>query len=97
MEAISRMAKMASSDNLKKAFEKHLDQTRIQIARVEQAFADTGKAARAKTCEAMKGLIKEASLMMEQLLVAANMAKDTAMECGNHYVAEPAKDIVGLL
>ncbi len=33
----------------------------------------------------------------EQLLVAANMAKDTAMECGNHYVAEPAKDIVGLL
>lgn len=33
----------------------------------------------------------------EQLLVAANMAKETAMECGNHYVAEPAKDIVGLL
>ena len=33
----------------------------------------------------------------EQLLVAANMAKETAMEFGNHYVAEPAKDIVGLL
>ena len=33
----------------------------------------------------------------EQLLVAASMAKETAMECGNHYVAEPAKDIVGLL
>ena len=58
MEAIPKMAKMASSDDLKKAFEKHLDQTRIQITRVEQAFADTGKAARAKTCEAMKGLIK---------------------------------------
>ena len=33
---------------------------------MEQAFADTGKAARAKTCEAMKGLIKEASQMMEE-------------------------------
>ena len=33
----------------------------------------------------------------EQLSMAANMAKETAMECGTHYVTEPAKDLVGLL
>jgi ferritin-like metal-binding protein YciE len=66
MEAIPKMAKLASSGELKKAFEKHLEQTRIHVTRVDKAFADTGKAARAKTCEAMKGLIKEASAMMEE-------------------------------
>ena len=69
IEAIPKMAKMASSDELKKAFENHLEQTRIQVTRVEQAFTDTGKPARAKTCEAMKGLIKEASSMMEEKAV----------------------------
>ena len=32
----------------------------------------------------------------EQLSMAANMAKETAMECGTHYVTEPAKDLFGL-
>jgi len=29
--------------------------------------------------------------------MAVTSAKETAMECGNHYVAEPARDLVGLL
>ncbi len=66
IEAIPKMAKMAKSEELKNAFEKHLEQTIAQATRVEEAFADTGKPARAKTCEAMKGLIKEASSMMEE-------------------------------
>lgn len=33
----------------------------------------------------------------EQLSMAASSAKETAMEYGNHYVAEPARDLVGLL
>lgn len=33
----------------------------------------------------------------EQLAMAANSAKETAIEYGNHYVAEPARDLVGLL
>ncbi len=33
----------------------------------------------------------------EQLSVAVNMAKETVMECGTHYVTEPAKDLIGLL
>lgn len=66
IEAIPKMAKMSSSDDLRSAFEKHLEQTTMQATRVEQAFTVTGKPARAKTCEAMKGLIKEASSLMEE-------------------------------
>ena len=33
----------------------------------------------------------------DQLSMAACSAKETAMEYGNHFVAEPAKDLVGLL
>ena len=29
--------------------------------------------------------------------VAATSMKETAMQCGNHYVAEPARDLIGLL
>ena len=57
-EALPKMAKKASSEDLRQAFEEHLEQTRTQVTRVEKAFAETGKSARAKTCEAMKGLIK---------------------------------------
>ena len=73
VEALPKMAQKASSDDLRQAFEKHLEQTRVQVTRVEQAFADTGKSARAKTCEAMKGLIKEASSMMEEKAAAEVM------------------------
>ncbi|HUP78507.1 MAG TPA: ferritin-like domain-containing protein [Pirellula sp.] len=66
IEALPQMVKKASNEELRQAFEKHLEQTRVQATRVENAFADTGKTARAKTCEAMKGLIKEASSMMEE-------------------------------
>lgn len=50
---------------LAKAFLAHLDQTKGQVERVEGAFADTGKKAKAKKCEAMAGLIEEAGEMME--------------------------------
>lgn len=33
----------------------------------------------------------------EQISMAANSAKDTALEFGNHYMTEPAKDLFGLL
>lgn len=66
VQALPKMAKKASSEELAAAFTKHLEETKIQVERVEKAFEDTGKAARAKTCEAMKGLIEEASSMMEE-------------------------------
>lgn len=65
-KALPKMVKNATSPQLKKAFESHLAETEAHVDRVEQAFEDTGKAARAKTCEAMKGLIEEASGLLEE-------------------------------
>lgn len=66
VEALPKMAGKATSEELKQALEQHLEQTIVQVSRVEQAFTDTGKAARTKVCEAMKGLVKEASAMLEE-------------------------------
>ncbi len=66
LKALPKMVKKANSEELRAAFEKHLGETEVQAERVEQAFEETGKAARAKTCEAMKGLIAEAESMMKE-------------------------------
>lgn len=64
LKALPKMAKKAADETLIAAFEAHLSETEVQVERVEQAFQDTGKAAKAKKCEAMAGLIKEAQEMM---------------------------------
>lgn len=64
VKAIPKMAKKASCEKLTKALEDHLTKTKTHVERVEKAFEDTGKAAKAKKCEALAGLIKEAESMM---------------------------------
>jgi ferritin-like metal-binding protein YciE len=65
-KALPRMAKAASSNELKSAFQEHLEQTKEHIARLEEIFESLGKPAKGKTCKAMKGLIEEGSEMMEE-------------------------------
>src|SRR5688572_13595959 len=66
VKALPKMAKKASSATLSKAFQAHLKETEGHVARVEKAFKDTGKAPKAKKCDAMLGLIEEAKGMMEE-------------------------------
>src|SRR3712207_274237 len=66
MAAMPRIAKKASSEELKMAMQEHMEQTRGQIERLERVFESIGKPAKAKTCEAMKGLIKEAQEMANE-------------------------------
>ena len=63
-KALPKLAKKASCEKLTKALQDHMEQTKEHVERVEKAFEDTGKAPRAKKCEAMAGLIKEAESMM---------------------------------
>lgn len=58
-KALPKMAKTASSPELKAAFEKHLTETEGQVARLEQVFELLGEKARKKPCKAMQGLIAE--------------------------------------
>jgi ferritin-like metal-binding protein YciE len=59
LKALPKMAKAASSDELKDAFEKHLEQTKGHVERLEEVFQDIGETPKGKTCKAMKGLIEE--------------------------------------
>ncbi|TWU01720.1 YciE/YciF ferroxidase family protein [Neorhodopirellula pilleata] len=70
-KALPKMIKSATCEKLTAALEDHLAETEKQIERVTQAFDETGKAAKAKTCEAMKGLITEAEGMLKEEAEAA--------------------------
>ena len=66
LKALPKMAKGASSDELKDAFEKHLEQTKGHVERLEEIFEELGEKPKGKTCHAMKGLIEEGSEILEQ-------------------------------
>ncbi|MGN6163721.1 MAG: YciE/YciF ferroxidase family protein [Flavisolibacter sp.] len=66
-KALPKMKKAATSDELANAFEQHLTVTQGHIERVEQVFEMLDMAARAKKCEAMDGLVKEAEQVIEEL------------------------------
>ena len=65
-KALPKMAKNATSENLKTALEDHLGVTEKQVERLEQVFALIGKKAVAKKCDAMDGLIKEGNSIIEE-------------------------------
>src|ERR1700683_1248990 len=61
MGALPRMAKAASSDQLRDFFEKHLRQTGKQIKRLERVFKVLGEKTTGGKCAAIAGLIEEAN------------------------------------
>jgi ferritin-like metal-binding protein YciE len=66
LKALPKMAKGASSPDLKNAFEKHFRQTETHVERLEQVFAELNEPAKGKTCRAMKGLIEEGSEILKE-------------------------------
>lgn len=66
VKAIPKMIKKATSEELIDALEAHLEETEGHIERCEQVFEILGKAAQAKKCEAMDGLLKEAEELMTE-------------------------------
>lgn len=66
-KALPKMKKAATSQELAAAFEDHLAVTEKQVQRVEQVFEMLDMTARAKKCEAMEGLVKEAQNIIEEL------------------------------
>jgi ferritin-like metal-binding protein YciE len=59
MKALPKMAKASFNEDLKEAFEGHLEETKVQVSRVEECFSLIGAKPVAKKCEAMEGLVKE--------------------------------------
>ena len=65
-KSLPKMAKAASSEQLRAAFEKHHDETEGQIERLEQIFELIGKPARGKKCDAIEGILDEGKEIMEE-------------------------------
>ena len=66
LKALPRMAKAATSDELREAFETHLGQTEGQVKRLEKIGKQLDETMKGKTCKAMKGLVEESKEVMEE-------------------------------
>jgi len=66
VKALPKMAKGATSEELQDAFEKHLEQTKTHVERLEEVFEEIGEQPKSKTCKAMKGLIEEGSEILKE-------------------------------
>ena len=59
VEALPKMAEVASSTQLKHTFSHHLEETRRHVTRLDEILKELGEKATGETCQAMKGLVKE--------------------------------------
>ena len=59
VKTLPKMKKAATSEELQKAFENHLEETTTHVSRLEQIFEMLGEKAEAKKCEAMAGITEE--------------------------------------
>jgi len=66
VKALPKMAKAASSDELRQGFEEHLEQTKEHVARLEQIFEALDESPKGKKCMGMEGLVKEGAEAMEE-------------------------------
>lgn len=66
LKALPKMVKAAENEELKAAFESHLEETENQIERLEQVFEIFGETAKGKKCKGMQGLIEEAQDLIKE-------------------------------
>lgn len=64
--ALPKMANAANSNELKAAFEKHVAETKEQVARLQQVFKMMDERPKGKTCPAILGLVEEGEEVMEE-------------------------------
>lgn len=66
VRAIPKMAKAASSPELRSALEEHLDITKRQVEKLEEIFKDLGRPASGKTCKGMAGILEEGQDILDE-------------------------------
>jgi ferritin-like metal-binding protein YciE len=66
VKALPKMAKAASSEELRQGFEEHLEQTKEHVQRLERVFKALDESPKGKKCMGMEGLVKEGSEIMEE-------------------------------
>jgi ferritin-like metal-binding protein YciE len=66
VKALPKMAKGAESDELRDAFEKHLEETEGQVTRLERVFELLDEKVRGKHCAGMAGIVEEGSETLQE-------------------------------
>ena len=66
VDALPKMAQAANHDELRKAFEHHLDETREHVKRLDEALGELGVSKPTEVCKGMKGLIAEGEELMKK-------------------------------
>jgi ferritin-like metal-binding protein YciE len=85
VKALPKLARTAVSDELREAFEGHLEETREQVSRLEQVFQFMEMPAKAKKCPAIDGILEEGTKIMEEF------ADDAALDAGLVSVGQKAE------
>lgn len=65
VKELPKMQEAATSKELKKGIEKHLEETKEHVSRLEKVFESLGEKAEAKKCDAMDGILKEGKSIVE--------------------------------
>lgn len=76
-DALPKMAKNATADELQEAFTDHLRETEEHVARLEQIFEQLGMPARGKKCVGMQNLLREGQEMIDD--ADSDAARDAVM------------------
>jgi ferritin-like metal-binding protein YciE len=66
VKALPKMAKGATSDELREAFESHLEETQGQVTRLERVFELLDEKPRGKHCAGMAGILEEGAETLEE-------------------------------
>jgi ferritin-like metal-binding protein YciE len=77
IDALPKMEKAASNDQLKQGFSKHHDETKKQRDRLDKIFDRMGTSPGNKTCHGMEGILKEGEMIMQKQM--DNNVKDAAL------------------
>ena len=87
LSALPKMAKAAQSAELKAAFGKHEGETEQQVARLEQVFKSIDETPKAKTCDAIMGILDEGKEIMDEYkgMPALDAGLHAAAQAVEHY------------
>jgi len=66
LKALPKMAQAAQHNDLRRAFEEHLEQTEGQAERIQQVFEVIGEEPHTRNCKAMQGLIQDAEELIKE-------------------------------
>lgn len=87
VEALPKMAKAASSEDLATAFQDHLEETKEQVQRLAKIFEGMGEQPGGKRCAGMQGLLKEGEQLIQEMSPspALDVALIAAAQKVEHY------------